>query len=421
MEKVRNAINYLLMHQPFYAHFFINGKVEYDTRKVPTAAVFMSRSGPVFIFNSKFINSLSDVAVAAVVEHEVKHVLFRHTKHFKDSSKHEKTDLEHFIQNVAQDCAINQDILNSQAIEGSITLEFVSKVVGQPLEPKREWTYYHHFLKLWAEEKEREMMKSLQQAEQNTHGTGSLDKYFGNDPIFKEMMDLLDKSDSHSFDMNGEQLEEKDTSLYNAVLRDVIRRVLKCKCGNAGTLPQSIQTLLEELNAPPQLDWRQKLKNFIGRTIINKTRHTRSKTNRRYGIDQPGRKKKRSLKLGICADTSGSVSDDAFRTFVSEINHIVKSCEITVIYMDADCQVHDTKTVTANKKLKYVRNGAGGTAYQPAITKCLEIGVDAIVYFGDGDTSDTPEDPRIPFIWALVGDSERPGDFGDVVRIKDLS
>jgi hypothetical protein len=49
------------------------------------------------------------------------------------------------------------------------------------------------------------------------------------------------------------------------------------------------------------------------------------------------------------------------------------------------------------------------------------MGVDAIVNFGDGDTSDTPEDPGIPFIWALVGDSERPGAFGDVVRIKDLS
>jgi predicted metal-dependent peptidase len=63
--------------------------------------------------------------------------------------------------------------------------------------------------------------------------------------------------------------------------------------------------------------------------------------------------------------------------------------------------------------------GRGGTAYQPAITKAVELKVDGIIYMGDADAADTPIDPKKPFLWALVRNSPPPAKFGKVIRIKD--
>jgi predicted metal-dependent peptidase len=154
----------------------------------------------------------------------------------------------------------------------------------------------------------------------------------------------------------------------------------------------------------------------VARSISTTTKNTRKKINRRFGLEQPGKKKKRELTLGVCVDSSGSVSDEAFQSFLTEVSRISQICQTTYL-VDADCVVQNVDVIKKGKKVKNQRSGSGGTAYQPAIDKCLELKCDAIVYFGDADSSDIPKNPNIPFLWVIVGNQNPPGNFGSVVRL----
>jgi predicted metal-dependent peptidase len=130
----------------------------------------------------------------------------------------------------------------------------------------------------------------------------------------------------------------------------------------------------------------------------------------------PGKKKKRTMTLGVCADASGSVSDEQYSMFLQELKSIAKQVELTW-FIQADCEVQKVEKLTPKTTFIPNRAGNGGTAYQPAIDKAKELGCDVIIYFGDFDTSDTPRNPGVPFLWVGVGRQDPPGDFGKVLRL----
>ena len=91
---------------------------------------------------------------------------------------------------------------------------------------------------------------------------------------------------------------------------------------------------------------------------------------------------------------------------------------ITVI--EADCSIQNVWEFDKNKLKAF--KGRGGTAYSPAFEKCKELAVDAIIYFGDMDSSDSPKDPKIPVLWAVTeqyGNFQKPpAKFGMITHIK---
>jgi predicted metal-dependent peptidase len=141
---------------------------------------------------------------------------------------------------------------------------------------------------------------------------------------------------------------------------------------------------------------------------------SRSRRNKRFGILQPGSRKKPEVKIAVCLDSSGSVSDRSFQQFFAEVD-VISQMGIEITIIDADCGV--AAVYEYDRKKPVQRFGNGGTAYGPAINKAKELGVDGIIYFGDGDASDTPADPKIPFLWAIVGNQQPPANFGRIVRV----
>src|SRR5208282_4584888 len=96
----------LLDVKPFYAHYFLNSKVEYDRPGIPTAAASYTKTGTVLIFNTKFLESLSYQEVSGLVEHEILHLLFDHLKHFEKINK---------IKDALD--KMNEDSLSNQAMD----------------------------------------------------------------------------------------------------------------------------------------------------------------------------------------------------------------------------------------------------------------------------------------------------------------
>lgn len=368
MNNIEKAIKSLLESKPFYAYFFLDSKISYDILNVPTAGVRAIPTGTEFIFNTEWVNTHTPEQIGAIIEHEVLHVLFEHVLVYKDPG------IDKHIANIAQDAAINQYIDN--LFDKCVTLDGLQKELGVKLDPEQTWEYYY---------------AKLLEHKDKLQGTQTLDMH----------------------DLEQELVGEGKPFQNKAALKAAIDRAMKCAKGN---VPEAVLKVYDSLSAEHKVPWQQVLANFVARATASTTRSTRKKHNRRFGLEQPGKVKKRELTLGVCVDSSGSVSDEAFQQFLAEVQRIAKYCQ-KVIFVDADCEVQNVEVLKKNKPIQLKRHGYGGTAYQPAINKCMEHKVDAILYLGDFDSSDTPTDPGVPFLWVGVGDQEPPGKFGVVIRI----
>lgn len=368
MNNIQRAIYQLLKDEPFFAHFILNSNIVYDKWNVPTAGVTVIQGVPTFIFNTKWMEKRDDAGCRAILKHEVMHLVMDHLTSYKPTDEHDRK-----LMNLATDCAINQYL---QALpEGCVTLEGMSKAVGYPLDSFETSDYYYSHFKKKSEEV-------------NASGQSTLDEH------------------------DVEVGDKGNEGVNKASVKGIAKKALTQAAGNA---PQAVIDTLA-MGGESQLPWKQILRNFILTRVASSTLNTAKKVNRRFAMPVPGKKKKRTMTLGVCTDSSGSVSDDQYVNFMKEIKSISKQVELTWL-IQADCVVQKVEKLTAKTQISGVRAGYGGTAYQPAIDKCVELGCDVIIYFGDFDCADIPTNPRLPFLWVGVGNQTPPAKFGKVLRL----
>jgi len=366
MFNLESAVYSLLKSEPFFAHLLLGMKISYDVPGLDTAGVCVRRGTIELALNTSYLNALPTKTQIAVLKHEMMHLLLDHC------TTRNAGDLNHQLRNVAMDCAINQYI--EDLPEGGITLPLLEEKIKEKLLPFETFEYYF------------EKLKNSPEIE-----TGYVNH------------DFMDQSDP------------ENAEIAKATVKDAANKALKAA---AGKVPKNIESIVGALNKSAAVNWKQRLRNFVASARHIDRLSTRSRVHRRFGFDAPGYKKKKKLVLGVCVDSSGSISDEQFSAFMKEVSQIVKETSITYL-VDADAEVQNVAVLKAGviPKKNMVRHGNGGTAYQPAINACQGRSCDAIIYFGDFDCSDTPSDPKVPFIWVGVGNQEPPGNFGQVIRI----
>lgn len=369
---VQKAIYDLLRDEPFYAHFLLNSNIAFDKFKVPTAAVGVINGVPTFVFNSEWMSKWDAEGCKAVLKHEVLHLVMDHL-----STKFPLgEEFLRQVHNIATDCAINQYL--DKLPDGCVTLASVIKQVGYPLTPFETSDYYYEHLK----------KSKWGKAKPGESGLRTLDE--------------------HNVDMG----DRGNEAINKASVKGIAEKAVHQAAGNA---PLAVVEALA-MGGGAKLPWKQILRNFVLSRVSNRTLSTQKKVNRRFTLPVPGKKKKRTMTLGVCTDSSGSVSDEQYISFMQEIKSLAKQVELTWL-IQADYDVQKVEKLTSKTKLSCVRVGYGGTAYQPAIDKCKELGCNVIIYFGDFDCADTPVNPKIPFLWVGVGSQQPPGDFGKVIRL----
>ncbi len=378
MNNLEKAINELLNNRPFYAHFFLNSKVKIVEDSVcPTAAACITKTSTMFMFGKSFIESLTHKELCGVIEHETLHFLFDHVLEFANK----QSMFDAYVKNIAMDCAINQFIEGLPKF--AVTLESLEKQLKKKLLPEQTWEYYYGQLQDFADK-----MKAAGIATLDDHSQQGKD------------------GDCKGVGENG--------SLHKSVLRSTMDKAMQQSNGN---VPDSVLKVYDSLCQEAKLPWKVILSNFVARHTCTTKQDTRKKRNRRFGITIAGKKKKRELVLSVCTDSSGSVSDESYMKFLDEIQRIAGLTSKTYL-IDADCEVQNVDTLTKKSKIKRERHGHGGTAYQPAITRALELKSDIIIYFGDMDAADKPENPLVPVLWVIVGNQNPPADFGHVLRLE---
>jgi predicted metal-dependent peptidase len=213
----------------------------------------------------------------------------------------------------------------------------------------------------------------------------------------------FDSLDSHEgFGEPGDSSEQ---------LKDLVRKAL---AKSTGSVPGELKQMLEAL-LNPKVNWKQQLRIFAHSIKSREKERTRRKYNRRYGLLNPGKRKKDTTKIAVAVDTSGSMWQDLPKV-MAEVYEIAKHSEVWIIESDAEVK-HCYK---ADPKKLIDFSGGGGTKYQPAIDKAVEIGASGLIYLGDMDCCDRNELKRPPFntLWGVFGSSEAPASWGKTLKIE---
>lgn len=146
----------------------------------------------------------------------------------------------------------------------------------------------------------------------------------------------------------------------------------------------------------------------------------------RRDVLEPGRARlKPRPSVGVCVDTSGSISDETIKLFAGEMVGISKRTGALMHVIMADDGVQDMITVQPGDPRgdlkKLVITGRGGTSFDEAIKEAMKHKPDVIVYLTDL-YGPMPPEPTIPLIWAVPEsiNASPQANVGRIIQLDDL-
>ena len=363
-----------------------------STSSIPTAGVTIEDGRIYLYYNPKFLehmyNSEPDTSmklnrVCAILEHELLHLVYEHLLRAKMLNRTQT------IYNIATDIAINQ--LISDLPEN----KFLSyDKFGLP--PNKDAEYYYE-----------QLIKNAIHIK--VGGEGKPVKFKGSD--------AGKGVGSHS--------KWKNTSsgnLTKEVIRQVVKDAYKQNQKSRGYLPSHLEEQIKELLAPPTISWKTILKQYIGISIKTGLRNSWKRPNRRLGEEFKGKIAKRTIKMCLAIDTSGSVSDVEFKEFISEMKGIMNIYKANIEIIECDARIQKVYKLKPYSKVDTKFKGRGGTDYKPVFDYLKKKYIDLLIYFTDLYCDFEGCKPNgFDVIWVCTssGNIENKPPFGKVVQIKN--
>jgi len=372
----------LMLKEPFYGFFLIALNKVWG-QKVPTAGVSKNNINYQLAINPDFWESLSDNHRLGLLKHELLHIAFGHlTTFFKFSDKR--------LANVAMDMEINQYIDDEWLPEGGID---INNYEDLNLERKAGCRYYYDKLKELKDKKKQ-------------NGT------CGNQPM-DDLLDAIEngETDDHATWEEFEDMTEAEQKLIEKQLQKVLSDAKDQTIKKRGTVPGEIEgvIIIEEVTKQ-KFNWRGYIRRFTGVSTKVFTKKIRRKENRRFS-DNPGLKVKMRQHMLLAIDTSGSVSDNELKEFMSEIYHIYK-CGVDITVIQCDTRIRSIEPYKGKFEMNVL--GRGGTEFDPVLEyfNANLKKYTSLVYFTDGECY-TRVKPRGNTLWVLSEQSymneELPG------------
>jgi predicted metal-dependent peptidase len=363
VESLAKASKELMLKEPFYGLLLMSlNKIWSD--KLPTAGVRLKGINYELAINPSFWESLPMEQKIGVLKHELLHIGFFHLVNFTNYSNKK-------VLNIAMDLEINQYIERSWLPEDGMFLDTFPEL---DLEERKGTRYYYDKLMELMQEEE-ETMQCIMNAISNGESECELPN--------GQKINIPD----HDWD-EIEQLDEATKKLIESQTKHIVEQVADQVQKSRGTVPGEFAEILERLRHidPPKFDWKGYMRRFAGRSIKTYTKKSRRKYNKRLP-DNPGLKIKRHKHILAAIDTSGSVSTNELKEFLSELYHMKKTgSEVTIIECDTAISIH----------------GRGGTDFQPVIDYYNEHQKEysCLFYFTDGECS-APEGAKGNILWVL--------------------
>ena len=190
----------------------------------------------------------------------------------------------------------------------------------------------------------------------------------------------------------GEVLHEGDEADKDARDSKEVERRVERKVADAytvaksvGNVPEGLERLVEEV-VKPKIDWRALLREKLRAFLGNSSRPSWAHVSKKHPYVRPGRIYHERRDVVVLLDTSGSISDEELRYFVSEVCAIASQVRARVTVIPFDAQAYEPLKISRPGDAAKIRlMGGGGTMIGPAIevAKKLLKPNDRIVIFSD--------------------------------------
>lgn len=363
MNSLVRACKDLLIQEPFYGLFLLNLRKEIVPKehKIQTAAVGPNGINFTLYINECFWNNLDPKYHVSILKHEMLHLVFGHCTELYDVDDQQ-------TMNKGMDCEINQYI--NLLPDDAITLDKVSELLGENLEPKKgSWYYY----------------KKLQQ-------------FYKNNPN----ADVGKMLDDHS--LWPKDMPEAEKKLLENQIKYKLKEVAEQVTKQAGSIPGELSEIIKALKQKePVFNWKKYFRRVIGNAITSEIQLTRMRPSKRFP-DARGIRMKRKPNILVGVDTSGSVNNEEFAEFFAEIHHIYKT-GVSVTVAECDTQITNVFEYKGNQDIK--RTGFGGTILSPIVNYYKEHPEFTVcVIFTDG-YCDTTMPPCQNLIWVITSSGNK--------------
>ncbi|HOJ88662.1 MAG TPA: VWA-like domain-containing protein [Pseudothermotoga sp.] len=353
---------------PFYLYLLLN------ISRVPSKEVrnielsFQKGSKITLYYNPEWINSKHPEFVEGLILHHLMHLI---NLHFLIKPKDNR---DRMIWDLAMDAAINQYIpqLSAFGVPLNLLIEEGHGVDNEKLfvlppdwMPDRSAEEYHKWILQKMDELGRYDIAVVAQARENS--SDSHDGMYRVQDI--DMILELTKSDL-----------KKVFNLYGSELESGVKRLVELSISR------------------PLLNWKDKIRHFAGVSEYGERYTTVLRPNRRYE-QQPGWKTSHMARLGIVVDTSGSIIEEEFDDFFSEIEALSRYVDTNFVLVQVDRAV--------NLEIRYSKGayrnmeiiGGGETDLQPAIDHLQDNHhPEGIIVFTDGYTDLPVVKRRVLFV-----------------------
>jgi predicted metal-dependent peptidase len=242
-----------------------------------------------------------------------------------------------------------------------------------------------------------------------------------NDPLFGDgRNDIADTDD-------GKKAQQGDKGAANRINTDWKISIVEAaqrheRQKGRGTLPGSLQRLIEELT-DPKVDWREKLARWVGENGRQMDYSYRRPSRRSESVGQymPSLQAYGVDDIVLMIDTSGSIGDRMLKEGLAEVNGVCEDLGISCRAMIIDAALHDDCTIHDAYELAEKLSGGGGSDFRPAFDKLRDEQFEGVVIaFTDGDIAVPYDKPTgiKGVLWVLYEGCTAPTQvYGETVMI----
>jgi predicted metal-dependent peptidase len=331
-EKLVTARIGLLLRAPFFGNLATRLTLTNADSWCPTAAT----DGRRFYYNSEFVNKLPLKQLEFLVGHEVLHAVYDHM------GRRDSRDPK--LWNIADDYCVNYDLVEQRVGEKIPSALYDTKYAGMCAEEVYD-DLYQNASKLDINE----LMKRLLDEHMDGDGDGDEDG---------------DADGDGNKPGNGRpRLSEAEKKEIRDEIKEAV--LAAATAAGAGNIPGGVKRMIKDLTEPV-MDWRELLQQQIESTV--KSDFTWARPSRRsWHMDavMPGMKPGEQIDVVIGIDTSGSITDNDLKIFLSEIKGIMESYdEYKIHVMGWDTAVHNTEVFSSDNITdisEFEPGGGGGT------------------------------------------------------------
>jgi predicted metal-dependent peptidase len=352
----------LLQSEPFFASLSRRIQKRPSTA-IPTAGVRLNKDTAQFemLYNPQFFEDMADKERLGVLKHEFYHIIFEHVTGRLPPEGMSK------MWNVATDLAINSHLMGELPEGGCFPT--IKPFEEYPVGMSAEW----YFSKLQNDDQFKPQEGDGEGGEgQPSDGQGDGSGNGG----------LPDTTDDHSG--WGEASEEVRDMAKERLKQAVEKAAQDAASGQGwGSVSADMRKKIMDM-IKPKVNWRSVLRYFIKTSQRADKRSTVKRYNKKYRAQRyAGKKVKRTAKIAIAIDQSGSVSDSMLAAFFAELNGLAKLAEFTVVPFDT--QVDDSKVYVWKKgqRVAVERVLTGGTCFDAPTRYSNERSFDGLIILTD--------------------------------------